>query len=71
MATPHYELDAHCKAILAEYREHLPEFEKAAEDVHASLKEVFAEAGLVVASIEHRVTRWTGKIPWTNARRTR
>jgi ppGpp synthetase/RelA/SpoT-type nucleotidyltranferase len=55
MATPHYELDAHCKAILAEYREHLPEFEKAAEEVHASLKEVFAEAGLVVASIEHRV----------------
>ena len=55
MATPHYELDAHCKAILAEYREHLPEFEKAAEDVHASLKEVFAEAGLIVASIEHRV----------------
>ena len=55
MAAPLYELDAHCKAILEEYREHLPEFEKVAAEVHASLKKVFEEAGLVVASIEHRV----------------
>ena len=55
MAAPVYELDAHCKAILEEYREHLPEFQKVAEDVHASLKKVFEEAGLIVASIEHRV----------------
>lgn len=55
MSSNHYNLDAHCQAILEEYREHLPEFEKAAVKVHGILKKVFDKAGLVVASIEHRV----------------
>ena len=55
MPAPLYELDAHCKAILEEYREHFSEFERVAEEVHASLQKVFEEAGLIVASIEHRV----------------
>ena len=50
-----YNLDAHCQAILDEYREHLPEFKQVVTTVRASLEKVFAEAGLVVASIEGRV----------------
>ena len=50
-----YHLDAHCEAILEEYREHLPLFNESAEKVHSVLKKVLDKAGLVVASIEHRV----------------
>ncbi len=55
MAENTYQLDAHCKAILEEYREHLPLFEEMKEKVQAQLKQVFDEAGLIVASIEGRV----------------
>ena len=71
MAASLYQLDAHCQAILEEYREHLPEFERVAKEVQASLKEVFAEAGLVVASIEHRVKTeksLTGKLELKGAK---
>ena len=55
MQENNYHLDAHCEAILEEYRENRPACEKAAETVYNKLKTVFAEAGLVVASIEYRV----------------
>ena len=55
MAENTYQLDPHCQSILEEYRNNLPEFEKAAVKVHALLKQVFDQAGLIVASIEHRV----------------
>jgi len=50
-----YQLDAHCEAILDEYREHLPQFEQVKDQVLGQLKAVFDEAGLIVASIEGRV----------------
>lgn len=50
-----YQLDPHCEAILEEYREHLPQFEETAGKVHAMLKKVMDEAGIIVASIESRV----------------
>jgi len=50
-----YHLDAHCEAILDEYRQNLPLFVQVKDQVMAQLKEVFDEAGLVVASIEGRV----------------
>ena len=55
MAGNTYQLDAHCQAILEEYREHLPRFEEVKEKVLAQLKQVFEEAGIVVAAIEGRV----------------
>ena len=55
MAEVNYPLDAHCQAILEEYRENLPKFEKAAETFHGMLKKIFEDSGLIVASIEHRV----------------
>ncbi len=55
MSENQYHLDAHCEAILEEYREHLPEFQAAGDKVYGKLKKVFDEAGLIVASIEYRV----------------
>ena len=55
MAGNTYQLDAHCQAILEEYREHLPLFEEMKDEVQAQLRQVFDEAGLIVASIEGRV----------------
>ena len=55
MADNTYQLDAHCQAILEEYREHLPLFEEMRKKVQDQLKQVFDEAGLIVASIEGRV----------------
>ena len=55
MAENKYKLDAHCEAILNEYREHLPECEKASVQIYEILRKVFEKAGLVVASIEYRV----------------
>lgn len=55
MSESKYHLDAHCEAILEEYREHLQEFNESADKVHSLLKKVLDKAGLVVASIEHRV----------------
>ena len=48
-------LDAHCEAILQEYRQQLPRFREVAEDVYGRLKKTFEEAGLLVAAIEYRV----------------
>ena len=50
-----YQLDAHCEAILKEYRDHLPLFEEMVKKVQDQLRQVFDEAGLIVASIEGRV----------------
>ena len=55
MSETKYQLDAHCQAILDEYRSHLPEFEAAAGQIYDRLKKVFGEAGIIVASIEYRV----------------
>ncbi|MCR5352043.1 MAG: hypothetical protein K6E35_06090 [Bacteroidales bacterium] len=48
-------LDAHCEAILQEYREQLPRFRKMSSDVYARLQATFRDAGLQVAAIESRV----------------
>lgn len=48
-------LDPHCQAILGEYRENLPRFKDAAEQVYKQLQDTFNKAGLLVAAIEHRV----------------
>ena len=55
MAKNTHQLDAHCEAILEEYRENLPLFEEVKDQVLVQLKKVFDEAGLIVASIEGRV----------------
>ena len=48
-------LDAHCEAILQEYRDQLPRLREAADSVYARLKATLDEAGLLVAAIEYRV----------------
>lgn len=48
-------LDAHSEALLQQYRDRLPVFQEMAEVVPAKLKSFFAEAGLLVAAVEHRV----------------
>ena len=50
-----YKLDAHCEAILDQYREQLPLFKEAEAKVKAKLVSVFAKSGLVVAAVESRV----------------
>jgi len=49
------QLDAHCLAILDEYRENLPLFRETEVVVKQKLKDTFAEAGLLVASLESRI----------------
>ena len=49
------QLDAHCLAILDEYRENLPLFRETEAVVKQKLKDTFAEAGLLVASLESRI----------------
>ena len=48
-------LDNHCKAILKEYRDNLPRFEKEAAEAFEKLKQTIDEAGLHVAALEYRV----------------
>ena len=48
-------LDPHSEAILREYRENLPEFEKLRTTVPERIRSVFDETGIVVASIESRI----------------
>ena len=48
-------LDAHCEAILQEYRDQLPRLREAADSVYGRLKATLDEAGLFVAAIEYRV----------------
>ena len=50
-----YKLDPHSEAILQEYRKELPVFRKMQETIPAQIRAVFEEAGIVVASIEHRI----------------
>ena len=49
------QLDAHCEAILQEYRENLPRFREMEKSVHQQLSRTFKEAGLLVAALESRV----------------
>ncbi len=45
----------HTDELLAQYRSLLPVYEKMAELIPESLKDFFAEAGIIVAAVEHRV----------------
>ena len=49
------ELDPHAQELLAQYRSLLPVYTKMAEVIPERLKEFFAEAGFIVAAVEHRV----------------
>ena len=48
-------LDAHCQAILQEFQDHLPQFEKEAAEAYEKLKRTLDDAGLRVAAIEYRI----------------
>ena len=48
-------MDAHCEAILNEYRENLPRFRDEVLKIRALLHQTFEQAGLTLASIEHRI----------------
>jgi ppGpp synthetase/RelA/SpoT-type nucleotidyltranferase len=48
-------LDAHCQAILKEYRDNLPKFEKEAAEAFDKLKRTIDDAGILVAALEYRV----------------
>jgi len=50
-----YNLDLHSEAILEEYRQQRPVFEKLQATIPAQIKAVFEETGIVVASIESRI----------------
>ena len=55
LSTESYKLDAHCQAILEEYRQNRPACERMCSALLAKLREVFNEAGLIVAAVEGRV----------------
>ena len=58
-------LDPHSQDLLAQYKALLPIYNKMAEMVPAKLNEFFADAGLIVASVEQRVkteASLTGKL---------
>lgn len=48
-------LDAHCEAILQEYKDNLPAFKEKEAEIHRLVKETLDGAGLLVASVESRV----------------
>ena len=48
-------LDPHTQELLSQYRIYLPVFTQMAEKIPESLEGFFAEAGIVVATVEHRV----------------
>ncbi len=50
-----YQLDAHCEAILQEYRDLLPRFQEVAAEVYGTLRKTLDDAGLLVAALEYRV----------------
>ena len=54
MAEKHI-IDPHAEAILEEYRQQRPVFEKMQETLPARVRALFDEAGIVVASIESRI----------------
>ena len=45
----------HTQVLLAQYRQLLPVYEKMAEVIPGKLRDFFAEAGFIVANVEHRV----------------
>ena len=58
-------LNPHTQDLLAQYRQLLPIYEQMAEVIPEKLKEFFAEAGIIVAAVEHRVkteSSLTGKL---------
>ena len=48
-------LDTHVQELLGQYRALLPVYEQMAAVIPEKLKEFFAEAGIIVAAVEHRV----------------
>ena len=48
-------MDTHSQELLEQYRSLLPVYSKMAEVIPERLKDFFAEAGLIVAAVEHRV----------------
>ena len=48
-------LDAHCEAILQEYRDNRSLFQQTSAQITALLKDTLSEAGIVVAAVESRV----------------
>ncbi len=48
-------LDPHTQELLAQYKALLPVFSRMTEALPEKLKEFFEEAGIIVASIEHRI----------------
>ena len=58
-------VDFHTQELLEQYRQLLPIFEQMAEVIPERLKDFFSEAGIIVASVEHRVkteASLTGKL---------
>ena len=49
------ELDPHAQELLAQYRSFLPVFTRMADVIPERLKGFFADAGIIVAAVEHRV----------------
>lgn len=49
------DIDAHAQELLAQYRSLLPVYKKMAEVIPEKLKELIAEAGIIVAAVEQRV----------------
>ncbi|MBO4427524.1 MAG: hypothetical protein J5771_03465 [Bacteroidales bacterium] len=49
------ELDPHAQELLAQYKSLLPVYKQMADVIPERLKEFFAEAGIIVAAVEHRV----------------
>ena len=47
--------DPHARQLLEQYKSLLPVYTKMAEMIPARLQEFFAEAGIIVAAVEHRV----------------
>ena len=55
MSSPVQNLDSHAQELLQQYRSLLPVYTQMAEVIPERLKEFFAEAGIIVAAVEHRV----------------
>ena len=49
------EPDSHAQELLAQYKSLLPVYTQMADVIPEKLKEFFAEAGIIVAAVEHRV----------------
>ncbi|MCR5560523.1 MAG: hypothetical protein K6F58_01745 [Bacteroidales bacterium] len=55
MSSPAQNLDLHSQELLQQYRKLLPVYKQMADVIPERLKEFFAEAGIIVAAVEHRV----------------